>query len=123
MSGSMTDAMKLEEHGFSYDDGKMVRTEYKGYNGYNRRPDLNSLRKAPSNLNIDDHDDDGVDSKKLFRPFTPLKNYRNYKNDPLPEGGKRKKHRRSRKKTSHTRKTKKHNKRKTKRRRKTKTKR
>lgn len=39
------------------------------------------------------------------------------------EGGKRKKHRRSRKKTSHKRKTKKHNKRKTKRRRKTKTKR
>ena len=38
------------------------------------------------------------------------------------EGGKRKKHRRSRKKTSHKRKTKKHNKRKTKRRRKTKTK-
>ena len=52
-----------------------------------------------------------------------IESYINDENDQDDkEGGKRKKHRRSRKKTSHKRKTKKHNKRKTKRRRKTKTK-
>jgi hypothetical protein len=98
---------------------------------YGRRAILeNASKNFEASWDEDDNDnDDGehfedlgnnVDKKNFFKPFEST---HNYNRDPLPKGGKRKKHRRSRKKTSHKRKTKKNNKRKTKRRRKTKTKR